>query len=70
MLNRDIPRIIQLKPEGSLGYQETGVGPALTPWQLMTANHKITPRTSRETVWLCVTLKMPQGRAEVDRNPH
>jgi len=36
MLKRDNPRIIQPRTEGSLGYQETAVGPpALTPWQLM-----------------------------------
>jgi hypothetical protein len=34
MLDRDNHRIIQPKPEGS---QETGGGPALTPWQLMAA---------------------------------
>ena len=72
MLNRENPRIIQLKPEGSFGYQETGVGPALTPWQLITVNREDSPKNSvRETVRLCiVSLDMPLRRAKVDRNLH
>jgi len=73
MLDRDKPRIIQLRSEGSLGYQETAVGPpALTPWQLMTVNREDTPKNLvRDTVRLCITLNMPpRRRAEVDHNLH